>query len=65
MISEDDARRVPCTRCGAPAGQWCSQSYARRSGGTIKPGDWRTSHAARQRAAIQKIVTDHRRSQVR
>lgn len=57
-ISEELARAVPCTRCGAPAGQWCSQSRARLLGEAIKAGDWRTSHAARQRAALQKIVDD-------
>ena len=61
-LDENEVYKVPCTHCGAPTGQWCSQSYARRSGGEISAGDWRTPHASRQRAAIQKVVAEHRRS---
>ncbi len=61
LVSEEMAREVACPRCGAPAGQWCSRSYARASGGTISSGDWRMAHAGRQRAAVQKAVDDHRR----
>ena len=63
-LSEELVLVVACSRCGAPIKQWCSQSYARRSGGTITPGDWRTPHAIRQRDALQKIVADHRSAQV-
>jgi hypothetical protein len=58
LSQEDVVRAVACSLCGAPAGQWCSLSRARRSGGTIPPGDWRTAHAARQRAALWTIVDD-------
>ena len=61
QLSEEETRAVPCSLCGAPISQWCSRSRARRSGGSISTGDWRTAHAARQQAALQKVDDDHRR----
>jgi hypothetical protein len=59
LIDDEQARAVGCRYCGAPEKHQCSRSRARRTGGRISPGDWRTAHAIRQRDALAKIIQDH------